>query len=95
MALENVLSITYALADRGLLLFDCRAAFPTGFEMFADPVRLAGRRFSVGIPQQLLVFGVAHVRHPHISLFLSRASARLRNSPTAEALMPRADAISG
>ena len=95
VAMENVLSIAYTFADGVLLLLELRAAFPTGLEMRADAGCGAGRRFSVGVTEQLLLFGVAHLRHPHSSLFFSRAIARLRNSPTAEALIPSADAISG
>ena len=95
MALENVLSVAHALADRLLQLLELLAALPASFQMGANFSGGAGRRLAIGIAEQLFVFEVNYARLAHSSLFFKRAMARLRNSPTADGLMPRADPISG
>ena len=61
MRLENIFSIAYTFANGFLQLFQLRAAFPAGFEVRTNPAGLAGRRFSVGIAEQLFVVRVAHL----------------------------------
>src|SRR5262249_36636050 len=60
MALENILAVAYACADRILQLLQFAAAVPAGFEMRTDLRRRACGRLSVSIPEQLSVFRMAH-----------------------------------
>ena len=90
----EALAVAHAVVYGALQPFQLGAALPAGLQVAPHLAGLPAGQFAVQVAQQLAVVGVAHSQ-VHNALLLNRAVARRRNSPTADALMPKALAISG
>ena len=93
--LENGGAVAHARAHCFFDLFQVHAALPACLEMGAQLVRARPGNSPSEYRSNCSSLAWGITRPPHRSPFFNLAMARRRNSPTAEALIPSADPISG